>query len=175
MDLIIHSKDVYEFRNFLSIEEQHILLNIVQNENMNWDSSNSDYWKGKNANVYHDVMKSIDEKVRDLFKNYTHINVIDAINRFLPGHSMGEHVDEVGHDEIQYGVVIYINDDFNGGEICYPTLNLVYKPVARSLIIHPGNLKHFVNEVLDGPTRYSMTTFVHGKKESPALVKYVNP
>lgn len=171
MNTIVHKGLIYEFHDFLSNEEQHTLLEIVKDQEIDWNSSNSNYWKGKNADIYHNIMESIDSRVKSLFENYTHINVISSINRFLPGHNMGEHVDEVGHNQIQYGVVIYINDDFNGGEICYPTLDLVHKPVARSLIIHPGNLPHLVNDVLDGPTRYSITTFVHGTKENPAKIK----
>jgi hypothetical protein len=167
----IYGGCVYELEDFLSIEEQNIILSLIESSGDIWNNGSEGYWKDKNARLDHEVMKHIDQRVKSLFDNATHINNIEAINRFRSGDEMGLHSDEIGNNEIQYGVVIYINDDFNGGEISYPTLDIVHKPKARSLIIHPGNLPHLVNKIIDGPTRYSITTFVHGTKDLPVTIK----
>lgn len=174
MELIIHKNLIYEFKNFLSLDEQQYLLLLINKLGDQWDNGSDGFWKDKNYRIKDPIMNIIDQRIKNIFQNAIHINVVDAINRFRPGDSMGPHSDEIGHNKIQYGVVLYINDDFNGGEICYPTLDFTYKPVARSLIVHPGNIEHFVNEVLDGPIRYSITTFVHGEENNPVLIKNVN-
>jgi hypothetical protein len=173
MRLTIHKNTVYEFEDFLSIEEQNKLLQIATNIGENWDSANNEWWMGKMAHTQDPIIKEIEKRLHSMFISYDHINYLDAINRFIPGVEMGEHTDEVGHEDIKYGIVIYINDDFNGGEICYQDLDMIHKPKARSLVIHPGNVKHSVNKVLPGPTRYSMTTFVHGTESTPAIIKTI--
>lgn len=167
MKLNIYKNLIYEFEEFLTKEEQEQLLFLATSLGDNWNNGSNDYWKDKNGKIEDPIMNKIELKVRSFFENISRINTIDAINRFRPGDEMGIHSDEVGSSEIQYGVVIYINDDFNGGEICYPTLDIIHKPKARSLIIHPGNLPHLVNKITDGPIRYSITTFVFGTKENP--------
>jgi hypothetical protein len=171
MKATIHKDTIYEIENFLSEQEQSELLYIINNITNDWNNGSNDYWKGKNASVTGPAIQNIDSRVKKLFSSYSHINSVHSINRFKPGDDMGKHADEVGHKEIKFGIVIYINDDFNGGEICYPELNIIHKPKARSLIIHPGNAIHYVNKVLDGPVRYAMTTFVHGTDEKPAILE----
>jgi hypothetical protein len=170
----IHNGLVYEFEDFLSDFEQEFLLSHIQGITETWDSAPNSFWKGKSTTFSNSFMDDIYKRIQELFISFDRINPLDAINRFHPGDSMGEHCDEVGHEEIKYGIVIYINGDFNGGEIFYPELGLTHKPKAKSLILHPGNLEHCVKEILPGPIRYFMTTFVHGTEEKPAVLKNAN-
>ncbi len=179
MKLNIIKGTVYEFENFLSLDEKNTLLSIINNklENNNTiytENVSNEYWKDKYIQVENEVMSALLTKVKLLFNSYDHINPLSGINIFSVGHKMNEHSDEIGDPNIKYGVVIYINDDFNGGEICYPKLNLTHKPKSGSLIIHPGDIIHSVNTVLEGPPRYAITTFVHGTEKSPAVLKYEN-
>ena len=58
------------------------------------------------------------------------------------------------------GAIIYLNSDFEGGELYYPNLDIVVKPEPGLLAIHPGTLKylHGVKPVI-GNTRYTLTSF----------------
>jgi hypothetical protein len=49
--------------------------------------------------------------------------------------------------------VIYLNDDYEGGEIHFPVKNVKHKPQARTAIAFGGELDHGVLPVLRG-TRY---------------------
>jgi hypothetical protein len=72
-----------------------------------------------------------------------------------------------GHDpSVLYGVVIYLNNDFEGGEIYYPDLDLKIKPKSRSMIIHFANLDHEVLEVTGTNTRYILSMFVRGDEKT---------
>jgi hypothetical protein len=59
----------------------------------------------------------------------------------------------------KYASIIYINDDFDGGELEFKH-GLVYKPVARSLIVFDGGAHniHKVNQVMSG-VRYTAGAF----------------
>lgn len=62
------------------------------------------------------------------------------------------HIDNQGHMEspIIWGSVIYLNDDYEGGEIYYPDYNYWYKPKAGSMAMHTGNTRHGVKKVISG-------------------------
>ena len=60
---------------------------------------------------------------------------------------------------IQWGSVIYPNDDYDGGEIHYPTYNFSYKPEAGSAIFHSGYTMHGVKKVTLGE-RYCITGLI---------------
>jgi hypothetical protein len=104
----------------------------------------------------------LEKLIRSLFINATRINSISTIQRYLPGDGLGKHVDDANDATVKLGVVIYINDNYDGGEIYYPTLDLAIKPKARSLIIHPASLPHLVQKVQGKETRYTMSIFVRG-------------
>lgn len=88
------------------------------------------------------------------------------------GSMMHPHVDIVGYIQ-EEGVnvpdylnkwsghlssVIYLNDDYSGGELYFPDHNLSIKPEAGDYITWPGNrwYQHGVNEVKDG-VRYTLS------------------
>lgn len=62
------------------------------------------------------------------------------------------HVDNQDHmmQTIFWGMVIYPNDNYEGGEIEYPQYNFKYKPEARSMIVHEGYTMHGVKSVTLG-------------------------
>ena len=81
--------------------------------------------------------------------------------RLRPFQSMPAHTDEP-HNGVLTGIVMYINDNYLGGELNYPEYNLTYKPKARSLACHPSNYLHEVNQI-NGNERYVITAFVREK------------
>ena len=61
---------------------------------------------------------------------------------------------------IKKGLIYYLNDDFEGGEIVYINKDIEHKPIANSLIIHPSSEEytHGVKLITKG-VRYTMTNF----------------
>ena len=49
-----------------------------------------------------------------------------------------------------FGMILYINDDYVGGEICYPEFDIEYKPSAGDLVIHLIEAVHGVKTVISG-------------------------
>ena len=60
---------------------------------------------------------------------------------------------------VDIGSVLYLNDNFSGGEIVYPELNFSFKPEAKSLVLHRGHVLHGVSKVTQGD-RYMLTCFL---------------
>lgn len=59
-------------------------------------------------------------------------------------------------------VVIYLNDDYEGGEIEFPNFNFKIKPEAGTMIVFPSNYAytHIAHPVISG-TKYAIVTWLH--------------
>lgn len=77
--------------------------------------------------------------------------------RWTEGKGMPLHVDDLGSGNEQISAVIYLNDDYEGGQISFPTHDLEISPDTGDLIIFPGNLNyaHEVKPVISG-NRYTV-------------------
>lgn len=62
-----------------------------------------------------------------------------SISKYSIGKSMGPHVDDYNNgDDPNISVVLYLNDDYTGGEINFPEQNVTIKPEAGSIVIFPS-------------------------------------
>ena len=76
--------------------------------------------------------------------------------RWDKGVGAGIHVDNHQYyEDLTYSAVIYMNDNFEGGEIIFPKLGIERKPKKGSAVIFPSHLEHGVKPVVSG-RRYSM-------------------
>lgn len=66
----------------------------------------------------------------------------------------------------KYGSVVYLNDDYEGGETYYPQHNMSIKPKSGSLAMHPGDYKylHGVTQIKNN-TRYTLAGFWTDEEE----------
>jgi hypothetical protein len=146
--------------NFLSKSEIDILMLECLNPNTKWqDRDESVKVEIANSNS-HDVIKGIKNKVNSFFDNTFYIQIIRHLNKTTTRTTWHKHYDGE-YPGIEYGVIIYLNDDFEGGELFYPNLNYLYQPKAGDIIIHPATEEytHEVYPVISGD-RYTLTTFV---------------
>lgn len=62
-----------------------------------------------------------------------------SISKYSTGKSMGPHVDDYNNgDDPNISVVLYLNDNYDGGEINFPNQNVTIKPEAGSIVIFPS-------------------------------------
>ena len=73
------------------------------------------------------------------------------------GYSMDPHIDTVNDyglfDYLKYSAVLYLNDEFDGGDIYFSNLNVSYAPQKGDLIIFPANdlnYMHGVSQINEG-------------------------
>jgi predicted 2-oxoglutarate/Fe(II)-dependent dioxygenase YbiX len=85
--------------------------------------------------------------------------------RYGPGQGYSEHVDSMPGSSSIYGqrllsAVLYLNDDFEGGELHFSRQGLTYNPEAGSLVVFPSNFcfPHSSQPVLKG-NKYAVVTW----------------
>ena len=169
----VYHKQVYEILDFISDTELEYFMDIIMNAtDKDWPSQVDNEFKKNDTqhsgkvlflNKQRDsIVEQIDERITDLFINPKRINQISAIQRYKENTGMGLHKDDLYDSTVLYGLIIYLNDDYEGGEICYPSLDLKIKPKAKSIIIHPAGLAHEVLAVQGEQIRYILSMFARG-------------
>lgn len=102
----------------------------------------------------HNYIKMYPESAPDGFRDEHYNEAENGLEMFI-------HVDDQEHmsSPIYWGAVLYINDDYVGGEIYYPDYNWWYKPKAGSMALHRGTVRHGVKKVIEG-NRYCAASLV---------------
>jgi hypothetical protein len=135
------------------------------------ERNRSDYWDDKVIDIPDkDFCQKINKRLEPFFSGMYDLNSLEEIQRQYEGVGLDEHVDSEYDKRIQLAVVIYINDDFTGGELYFPTKDIEIKPIAGSCLIFDtgSEFYHGVRKVGPGPGRYAMAGFAWqlGSKES---------
>lgn len=75
-----------------------------------------------------------------------------SFNRYSAGQFFKEHVDSTSEEPRTISIVLYLNDDYEGGTITFTKLNKSFKPEANSLFIFPSNeeFMHSADPVISG-------------------------
>lgn len=175
--------DVYEIENFLTEEELSEVYKIINDtpesewfdEESRQKHQTSDFWFGKNLYFKtNNIFDEINEKMRNLFESYSYYPDNMHLQRYKKGDFIKHHADQWIPDlpyYIGYGFCLYYNDDYEGGQLDYPDLNITVKPKANTLYIHGGHIVHGSLPVLNDKIRYFSTVFIHGTEELPTKLK----
>lgn len=187
LNMIVENPDpnIFVFKNFIKKEYALELIDLAvnatneewskynytdRNEYDEWDDrilildscNNFDEYKRQIVfNLFNKIKKEVDIILNKDIYEYTGFN---TIYRAVSGQLMKTHSDSGLGPRFKYGIVLYLNDDYEGGEIFYPNVGVEFKPDAYSLVLHPAHeaYRHGVKEVFNG-TRYSMTSFLRLK------------
>jgi hypothetical protein len=90
------------------------------------------------------------------------------IVRWPPGMFMPPHADNANPDDSPHGMahrdfasVVYLNDDYEGGELYFTALDLTVKPLRGTLVAFTAGFhhEHAVLRVVRGSTRLTMPSF----------------
>lgn len=84
-----------------------------------------------------------------------------CFNRWRVGDAQAPHADEDnGFSWRKFGCVLYLNEEYEGGNIYFPHQELSIKPKANTLAFFPGTKEylHGVEAVTSG-IRYTLSTF----------------
>lgn len=166
-------KNIFCIPNFLSKDELKIFTNIIDKlSEDDWNKLNNfqdSDWQDKFYDYNDEQLASI---VRDKFNkllSFLSNSVVYGLGRILrqrPQDMMNAHVDET-YDSFNklnrdYAVVIYLSDDYTGGELSFVNLNIKIKPDAGSLMIFKTGEKylHEVKTVNEGKIRYCLPAWI---------------
>ena len=154
--------------NFISKEDAAILIQeINQPSEIN---PYPEYYKDRNGGTafpYNEKVMLILKKYslesnkiqQDFFKTDKPVIVTKAFGSgWSKGMSGSPHIDAIEKEPfIEFSCVIYLNDEYSGGEIYFPKQNISIKPNKYSAIFFPGNdldYIHGVSEITEG-NRYT--------------------
>jgi hypothetical protein len=109
----------------------------------------------------------ITERLKSVLKDFSDLDVpgFGSIQRQYVDVPLKSHVDQHTDPSIRYASIIYLNDNYNGGEFYFVKKDFEIKPNSGSLLIFPGTeeFEHGVRAPADGPMRYVLPGFIHTK------------
>ena len=146
--------------SFVSNSEAAMLTSMAESaDETSWWNKNDGSWCGKRLSLDLQMLAQIRNRLNAMFDGHSRIGPLTAIQRFLQGQDMGPHRDDSGGSDISYGCIIYLNENYLGGEIHYPNHQIRIKPRTGMLIVHSADENHLVTTI-DSGTRYMLTTFI---------------
>jgi len=123
----------------------------------NWEDKNLEINGFAITKIVHDRLSNLVNEI----DNSLSLNSF-SFQRMQSGVELKSHTDQHTDPSIQYAAIIYLNDNYSGGEVFFKNKNLDLRPKAGSLLIFPGNeeFEHGVRHVQDGPIRYVIPAFI---------------
>lgn len=168
---------IHVVNDFISENESQI-LNCYIRTNTIWAKYQiHENWEDRvhNVNLFSDfeaksTAKTVIDRVGSKIEEILNVKLADnepSIVRWLPGNGQAPHADKQLPDgspnlypQNDIASLVYLNDDYQGGDIWFPNQNISIKPTRNSLIFFPGDLNflHGVTPVKNR-VRYTMPSF----------------
>ena len=160
---ILESNGIYSKESFLDKDECDFLIR-------NWVAENPDdtsQWQNRICWSALDSNKGvIEERIVQFARQETGLNlsIMDTnIVKWNEGDEMIVHDDLGEYKEFpnrHFAAIVYLNNDYEGGELMFPEINMGIKAHAGELIVfRGGSLMHNVNKVISG-TRYTLASWL---------------
>jgi hypothetical protein len=171
---------------FITKDTSKLIIDFAESSGI-WEDSSGEFWSKRiiNAVSVYNQNKEIGTilyNIRKDIKNFIEYEMTNGeevfpdllqIVRWFPGQSQQPHWDDMKgtienewFNHRDFGSIIYLNDNFLGGETYYPKYNQVIKPKTGTLAVHPGDQDHLhgVTKVSDS-IRYTLAAFWTYEKE----------
>ena len=150
--------------------EKHLnLFDNKQQSNEFWDKRviNVKDFQDKNIRelIIH-INKNIGATLEMLCNKPVYPDTLQVV-RWIRGYELNPHADKENPDGTphpfpwrDFATLVYLNDNFDGGQIYWPNKNKELKPKKGTLAIFPGTVEflHGVKETTEG-TRYTLPSF----------------
>jgi hypothetical protein len=166
--------------NFVPKEDVDFILNSISGVDR-WESGGNEYWDNRCLNL-HTITNSIDKKCGNLIESiiFSTKNYIEdqykldrevfpdtiQVVRWFPNMEQHPHADDMTNTEIKgfehrvFASILYLNDNYSGGETYYPQYDISVKPSSGKLAIHPGDTNHIHGvSKIEGGMRYTIAAF----------------
>lgn len=159
-------KNLQVIEEFIEKDDQVFIMSVlkqleIDNKFNNWNGGRLLLINPEIPEIY-TFLKKYSQRILDLYKDFFNYKLYLQeffLAIFPEGASMKAHIDSDGTDRsFVISAVLYLNDDFTGGEIVFPNLNFEYKPKARSLVAFQGYGIEYLHEVktLESGKRYTI-------------------
>jgi hypothetical protein len=170
--------DAITKENFISKEDCQYLIDAAIASDL-WENGGHEFWNNRILNYFN--MKEYDKKAAEIMlnanircsnvirNNYAFPEIYSdtlQIVRWFPGMEQPPHADDMTNTDIKglehraFGSIIYLNDNYEGGQTYYPNYNISITPQAGKLAIHPGDPDHLHGVTkIEGEIRYTIASF----------------
>lgn len=124
------------------------------------------YWTDKVVNTPEDRFSSYTSNIRNrilpFYDGVFTFSEFSIINRQYPGVGLSHHKDQGPDLTLAGAALLYLNDDYEGGELDFSNLGFAIKPPAGSILTFPSTEKwtHGVLPVSGSKSRYAMPGLV---------------
>ena len=131
------------------------------------DLSPKDIRNASVALIDEDFEKMLKECVNPIVEKYAESNGIEVLKlegyhlvKYEVGQFFKEHVDETEEFPRKISVVLYLNDNYDGGTITFTKLKFSFKPNPSSIFIFPSTeeFAHSADPIVSG-TKYAIVGF----------------
>lgn len=179
-DLNFYKHDIARIDNFVTPEQAKSMIKYFELQASVWGDiafynslgmglSPSDerlFGLGLETNYFDTLRNRFKQSIEMFFEREVKANTSHA-QKWKVGGFAAPHSDNSDHDGNpnafhinKYVGILYLNDDYEGGELYFPDHDLEFKPPIYSYIMFPGGHDniHGVKEILKG-TRYTMVSF----------------
>lgn len=171
--------NVYSIDNFINKDQCAYIVNSVSKIKI-WESGGNDFWDNRCLNISTisdlldpecsfiiiNAIKNLQNVIKSHYKvDEIYPDLIQVV-RWFPGMSQPPHADDMtdtditGFEHRVFGSIIYLNDNYSGGETYYPKYNYSVTPKAGKLAIHPGDPDHLHGvTTIENNIRYTLASF----------------
>lgn len=170
-------------KNFLSENEVNKCMDYLNTNSKDFGNLSNNYWDGRVIQLkqvrdilIQDLMVKKRNEIMNILQSNLHtIDIHDKLysdiicfSAWPKGYELKPHADSENPNNQphefywrNFGAVMYLNSDYEGGEIFFPRLGLEIKPEPGMVAIFPGTLKflHGVKKVTEG-VRLTIATFL---------------
>lgn len=193
--MIFSKNSIQVFKNFANKEDMLILTNYLDQFNPN--SPKNEYYVDYMGDEHKNSTKITDQKVIDTMhkidKEIIENNVIYFNNiglepteriwdrgleliRWGVCEGLGPHADG-SSDTPEYpkyllAALLYLNDEYDGGEISFPDYDIIVRPEPGDLVYFPSHFIHQVMPILDGDSLEVMHSAIW---ETSKIRRYTMP
>lgn len=181
-DYLYHKHDVLEVENFVSKGECENIIKYLDSQYQRWSIFNKTFTEcyGMPISLYDKNLESFNlskdffQQLHYRFKKIVEesfdkdfIGVTYHAQKWNPGGMVEPHSDtsdlygnENENSSNKYTVILYLNDDYDGGNLYFTQHNIEIKPKIGSIITFPGNHEniHGVSEV-SNKVRYTIVSW----------------
>lgn len=171
--------------NIISKEDCEYLIQCAISSDL-WDHGGHEFWD--NRVIDYNSMLSFDKKaatimydsniacrqiIKDFYRldNDIYSDTLQVI-RWFPGMEQPPHADDMSNTEVhgfshrEFGSIVYLNDEYSGGQTYYPNFDFYVTPKAGSIAIHPGDQEHLHGVTkIEGGIRYTIASFLTSRKD----------
>jgi hypothetical protein len=174
------TKNIKVIENFIDDESLKILLDFAKSSSIDLNNKRVQEITPPYPEDIHNIIYRYTVLAwKEAYDHFLHIGEIEDLSSerrnfmllmsYPPGSEMLVHTDVVGNIqkelEVQetawnghISILVYLNDDFSGGEIYFPDRDVIISPKPGMLILFPGtkNYEHGVKKVESG-IRYTLS------------------